>query len=222
MWHRLRLTWSQRPSVETSAMPMAAKSKAERKRSLSLAFSRASVAVACGAGFSLKKSGRAMVATRHASAPTAIETFAPTKWTPTAAKSAEAKAAELPTNCQKKVRAPSRQGDWLMRYEMPSVVIPALLQESEKTATPAASSAAGESGLAGMSVMTPDESLSAQTTTKVAVAPSAARKAVASAGFLSASAAQAATSAARSTATSPSKRSIARKTKAEAEGKCQP
>src|ERR1051326_4834546 len=90
------------------------------------------------------------------------------------------------------------------------------MKESEKTATPAASSAARESGPAGVSVMTPDESLSAQTTTKVATPADEARKAVASASLPSASAAQAATVAARSTATSPSKSRMARKAKATA------
>src|SRR5947209_5727667 len=98
------------------------------------------------------------------------------KRTPAEARSAAAKAAELPTICQKKARAPSRQGDRLMRYEMPSVVTAARMKESASTATQAALNAAGVSAAAGMSVMTPDERRSAQTTTKVAAAASAARK----------------------------------------------
>src|SRR5437764_3863419 len=130
-------------------MPMAAKSKALRKRSLSLALSRASAADF--SGFSPLKSAKATKASRHATAPAATETLTPKKRTPAEARSAAAKAAELPTTCQKKARTPSRQGDRLMRYEIPSVVTAAWMKESESTATPAAVSAAAESASAGMS-----------------------------------------------------------------------
>src|SRR5437588_2681727 len=178
MWHKDRLTCSQRPSVETSAMPMAAKSKALRKRSLSLVFSRGSPVA--GAGLLLrspKNCARTTNPRRHANAPTEIETLRPKNWTHAAKRSAAANAAELPTICQKSVRVPSRKTDWLMRYEPPRAMNEAFRSDWTRTATQTALSVAGERFVnEPMSVSTPEVSRSVQTTKKVVKAATDARK----------------------------------------------
>src|SRR2546423_162895 len=224
MWHKDRLTWSQRPSVETSAMPMAAKSKALRKRSLSLV--RPDGSLTAGAGLLLrspKKRPRATKARRHANAPTETETPMPKDCTHAANVSADANAAELPTICQKSVRAASRKTDWLIRYEPPKAMKEAFRSDWTSTATQTALSVAGERlPTDGMSVRTPEVSRSVQTTKNVVEAATDARKKAPYSLLLSGREAQSATDAAKSTAASPSKSSIERKAKLSAKGKCQP
>src|SRR5207248_8213402 len=92
----------------------------------------------------------------------------PKKGTHATSRSAEASAAELPTNCQKGVRVASLKTDWSMRYEPPRAMNEAFRSDWTRTAMQIALSVAGERFVnEPMSVSTPEVSRSVQTTKKV-------------------------------------------------------